>query len=74
MDQPIRTLLEETQSLFWKTTEHGTLGLGDIYKALGQHRDEYSARLLYCFQPFEPATGPQGEMHWIVMAMSKVMM
>ena len=66
--------MQETQSLFWDTTEHGTVSLGDIYKTLEQDRDTYSARLLFCFQPFEPATGPQGQMRWIVMAMSKVMM
>lgn len=74
MTGPVKTLLQETQSLFWDTTEHGTVGLGDIYEALGKNRDDCSARMLYCFQPFEPASGPQDQMHWIVMAMSKVMM
>ena len=74
MTGPVKTLLQETQSLFWDTTEHGTVGLGDIYEALGKNRDEYSARMLYCFQPFEPASGPQDQMRWIVLAMSKVMM
>ncbi|MCJ1367507.1 hypothetical protein MMC16_006640 [Acarospora aff. strigata] len=74
LNSPLKKPLQETQSLFWDTTEHGTVGLGDIYNALGQNRDEYSTRMLYCFQPFEPASGPQGQMRWIVMAMSKVMM
>lgn len=70
----VSDLIHETQSHFWETTEHGTVGLNDIYGALEQDRDTYSARMLYCFQPFEPAAGDRGQMHWIVFAISKVMM
>lgn len=31
----VRELLKLTQSLFWKTTEHGNVGLKDIYQSLG---------------------------------------
>ena len=70
----ISNLIHETQSLFWETTEHGIVSLNDIYKALQQDRDTYSARMLFCFQPFEPVIGDHGQMHWIIFAMSKVMM
>lgn len=48
----------------------------DIYAALCRDRQEHSAKLLYCFQPFQPspATAEPDHMRWIVMAQSKVFM
>ena len=73
-DTGIADFIHQTQSHFWETTEHGTVGLNDIYKALAQDRDVYASRMLFCFQPFEPAAGDAGQMHWIVFAISKVLM
>ncbi|KAI9786517.1 MAG: NRPS [Peltula sp. TS41687] len=72
----IEEYLKNTQNTFWSTTEHGTVGLHDIYGALGRDRQVHSAKLLYCFQPFEPApaSAQQNNMRWIVMAQSKVFM
>ena len=50
-DESIEKLLQRTQELFWTTTEQGTVGLADIYKALGKSRHLYSAKLL-CVIPF----------------------
>jgi hypothetical protein len=68
--------LKDVQSQFWDTTEHGIVGLEDIYRAMNKDRQVHSAKLLYCFQPFEPApaTATPDQMRWIVMAQSKVFM
>lgn len=47
LDESVEQLLQRTQEMFWVTTEHGTVGLGDIYKALGKNRHFYSAKMLY---------------------------
>lgn len=70
----IPALLKDTQSRFWRMTENGSVGLGDIYRALGADRATCAAKTLFLFQPFEPAVGEQDHMRWIVMAMSKVTM
>lgn len=67
----IKDLLHETQSLLWKTTENGLVGLGDIYAALSADRREEAARALFCFQPFDPPPNDQDHMRWIVMSLSK---
>lgn len=68
--------LKDVQNQFWDSTEAGAVGLNDIYGALGVDRDEYSAKLLYCFQPFTPppAGAKINHMRWVVMALSKVFM
>lgn len=71
MNTTIRDLLHETQSLFWKTTENGLVGLGDIYTALNADRQDEAARALFCFQPFDPPPSNQDHMRWIVMSLSK---
>lgn len=75
-NESIAKFLKDNQAQFWDTTEHGTVGLHDVYKALGRDRQVHSAKLLYCFQPFEPApaTAKPDPMRWIVMAQSKVFM
>jgi non-ribosomal peptide synthetase component F len=72
----ISQFLKDTQAQFWDTTEQGTVGLHDMYTALGKDRQVHSAKLLYCFQPFDPApaTAKLDHMRWIVMAQSKVFM
>lgn len=74
--ESIAKFLKDTQAQFWDTTEHGAVGLHDVYKALNRDRRVHSAKLLYCFQPFEPApaTAKPDPMRWIVMAQSKVFM
>lgn len=44
--ESIEQLLRDTQTAFWNTTEHGTVGLHDIYKALGQDRQVHSSKML----------------------------
>ncbi len=73
---PLSAFLKDCQSAFWESTEHGAVGLNDIYASLGRDRQVHSSKLLFCFQPFEPA--PPGatvnHMRWLVMAQSKVFM
>ncbi|EFQ99575.1 tyrocidine synthetase 1 [Nannizzia gypsea CBS 118893] len=74
----VRELLRGTQSLFWETTENGNVSLDDIYKSLGQNREESTARALFLFQPFD-APAPTANlidkhMRWMVMGLSKVRM
>ncbi|KAI9654957.1 MAG: NRPS [Bathelium mastoideum] len=75
-EQSVARYLSETQARFWETTERAVVGLTDIYRALGRERLVHGAKLLFCFQPFEPApAGAQANhMRWIVMAQSKVFM
>jgi aryl carrier-like protein len=44
--ESVHQFLKDTQDLFWDTTEHGTVGLHDIYQALGQDRQVYSSKML----------------------------
>ncbi|CAK1358027.1 unnamed protein product [Cercospora beticola] len=75
----VAQFLKTTQSDFWDTTEHGNVNLDDIYQGtLGWDRANKGgmAKMLYCYQPFDPA--PAGSdvnhMRWIVMAQSQVYM
>ncbi|KAJ5550506.1 non-ribosomal peptide synthetase [Penicillium sp. DV-2018c] len=70
-DQPIESLLRDTQADFWTSTENGLVSLGEIYNALGCDRSTSAAKCLFCFQPFEAAPIKQDPMRWIVMKMSK---
>ncbi|KAI0517458.1 hypothetical protein F5B22DRAFT_603044 [Xylaria bambusicola] len=72
----LSTFLKDTQGQFWESTENGAVGLSDIYRGLGRDRQVHSAKLLYCFQPFEPARPGMtvNHMRWLVMAQSKVFM
>ncbi|EDN03978.1 predicted protein [Histoplasma mississippiense (nom. inval.)] len=68
----LRTLLHDTQVLFWETTENGMVGLADIYKALGVDRSRRSAKTMFCFQPFDPPPKTlDAHMRWIVMGVSQ---
>jgi len=73
---PVTRFLKDVQDAFWDSTEHGAVGLNDIYKALGRDRQVHSSKLLFCYQPFDPV--PPGaavnHMRWVVMAQSKVFM
>lgn len=74
-DTSIKEYLKVTQDFFWAATEHGNVGLESIYHAADRSRTEYGNRVLFLFQPFEPASGPpKEEMRWIVMAQSEVRM
>lgn len=39
-------LLKDTHAAFWDTTENGTVGLHDVYKALGQDHQMHSSKVL----------------------------
>ncbi|MCJ1360919.1 hypothetical protein MMC16_000014 [Acarospora aff. strigata] len=71
---PIKDLMKDTQSLFWKTTDHGLVSLQDIYDALRKDRHTHSAKTMFCFQPFEPPPKEQSHMRWVVMSLSEVTM
>lgn len=71
----LRDLLQETQDAFWGATEHGNVGLDEIYAAAGVARAEVGNRTLFLFQPFEPVGGGADEAtRWVVMAKSRVRM
>ncbi|OJD24643.1 hypothetical protein ACJ73_03990 [Blastomyces percursus] len=71
-DKILRTLLHDTQMLFWETTENGMVGLADIYRALGVDRSKYGAKTMFCFQPFDPPPKTlDAHMRWIVMGVSQ---
>jgi amino acid adenylation domain-containing protein len=42
----VSQFLKDTQAMFWDTTEHGAVGLSDIYAELGKDRQTYSSKLL----------------------------
>jgi hypothetical protein len=42
----ISELLKDTQANFWKTTEHASVGLNDIYRHIGKDRNTYGAKAL----------------------------
>lgn len=69
--EPIQGLLKETQATLWAATENGFVSLGEIYNALGQERASAAAKCLFCFQPFEAASGEPDPMHWVVMKLSR---
>ncbi|KAI5462808.1 nonribosomal peptide synthase side [Mariannaea sp. PMI_226] len=75
--------LEATQAEFWTTTDHGVVGLDEIFAAAKLNREKYANRSLFLFQPFDPVppkakeafpTGEGEDMRWVFMAGSEVMM
>ncbi|KAI1368161.1 hypothetical protein F5Y08DRAFT_10285 [Xylaria arbuscula] len=72
----LTAFLKDCQGQFWESTENGAVGLSDIYTGLGRDRQVHSSKLLFCFQPFEPARPGMtvNHMRWLVMAQSKVFM
>lgn len=75
-DTRLSSLLQNTQTQFWETTNNGLVGLADIYKALNASRAERAAKTMFCFQPFDPPprvdqSDAAQHMRWIVMAMSR---
>ncbi|KAF2137126.1 uncharacterized protein K452DRAFT_212622, partial [Aplosporella prunicola CBS 121167] len=72
----VAAFLADTQASFWEASEHGRVGLGDIYNHMGRDRLVHAAKLLFCFQPFDPtpAGSKPNPMNWLVMAQSKVFM
>lgn len=83
---PVRTEVDAGESLagflgrcqedFWAVTDHGDVGLDEIYCAAGLTREAYGNRALFIFQPFEPSAkdDPALDFRWLVMAKSKVRM
>ncbi|KAB8262221.1 hypothetical protein BDV32DRAFT_147871 [Aspergillus pseudonomiae] len=68
--------LESVQDIFWGITEHGDVGLHEIFHAAGLSRTTASNRCLFLYQPFEPASSSEESEsdRWLVMAKSKVRM
>ena len=42
----VEKFLKVTQAIIWETTDHGTVGLHDIYKALGKNRRLFLSMML----------------------------
>ncbi|KAL8961181.1 MAG: hypothetical protein Q9183_005347, partial [Haloplaca sp. 2 TL-2023] len=61
---------------FWKTTDHGTLSLSNIYRAAKLDRRTSSNRTLFLFQPFDPSAKKPDEetMQFIVLKGAQVRM
>ncbi|KJZ77826.1 hypothetical protein HIM_03003 [Hirsutella minnesotensis 3608] len=50
----IMQYLNDSQDAFWAATEHGNVGLDQIYHAAGLDRATYANKTLFLFQPFDP--------------------
>ncbi|TQN65819.1 Nonribosomal peptide synthase sidE, partial [Colletotrichum shisoi] len=72
----LASFLLRTQKDFWAMTDHGDVGLDDIYKAAGLDRKSVGNRLLFLYQPFDPAPtdDPNADYRWHIMAKCKVRM
>ncbi|PHH92656.1 hypothetical protein CDD83_6260 [Cordyceps sp. RAO-2017] len=46
--------LNDSQDAFWAATEHGNVGLDQIYRAAGLDRATHANKTLFLFQPFDP--------------------
>ncbi|CAG8355140.1 unnamed protein product [Penicillium salamii] len=68
--------LETVQDIFWGITEHGDVGLHEIFNAAGLSRTTAGNRCLFLYQPFEPTANSEASEsdRWLVMAKSKVRM
>ena len=70
----LKSYLAETNTSFWRATEHSNVGLQDIYSAAGLNKEEHTNTALFLFQPFDPPAKQGDEMKWVVMAKSEVRM
>jgi len=71
----LKSLISDTQTLFWDTTENGMVGLADIYASMGVDRETHAAKTMFCFQPFDPPPERQeSHIRWVVFAMSEARM
>jgi aryl carrier-like protein len=68
----IGNYMAATQALFWKAGENAVIGLDDIFTHLALDRRSRTSRVLFLYQPFEPAKPPVNHNRWLVMAMSQV--
>ncbi|OAA54533.1 Amino acid adenylation [Niveomyces insectorum RCEF 264] len=79
---PLAAYLTATQDDFWAATDCGDVGLDAMYSAAGLDRATAGSRVLFLFQPFQPASAavadddPNGgaNFRWLVMARSQVRM
>ncbi|KAL8347227.1 hypothetical protein RB601_003247 [Gaeumannomyces tritici] len=73
--EPLPGFLGRVQDDFWAMTEHASVGMDAIYGAAGLARETHGNKVLFLFQPFEPAAPSEQERpRWLVMAKSKVRM
>ncbi|EXL90525.1 hypothetical protein NOF04DRAFT_20553 [Fusarium oxysporum II5] len=72
----LSSFLGRVQDDFWAMTDHGDVGLDDIYRAASLDRQQVGNRALFIFQPFEPAPkdDPNVDYRWLIMAKCKVRM
>ncbi|KAK1992754.1 CoA-dependent acyltransferase [Colletotrichum falcatum] len=70
----LTSYLQRTQDDFWEMTNHGDVGLDQMYEAAGIDRQTVGNRVLLIYQPFDPAPAndPTANFRWLVMAKSKV--
>ncbi|KAL0937078.1 bacitracin synthase 3 [Colletotrichum truncatum] len=75
-EEHLASFLGRTQDDFWAMTDHGDVGLDQIFQASGLNRQEVGNRALFIYQPFEPAPkdDPNADFRWLVMAKCKVRM
>ncbi|KDN71905.1 hypothetical protein CSUB01_12180 [Colletotrichum sublineola] len=75
-EEPLTSLLQRTQDDFWVMTDHGSVGLDQIYKAAKLEREAVGNRVLFIYQPFEPAppNDPNADARWLVLPKCKVQM
>ncbi|TEA14612.1 Nonribosomal peptide synthase sidE [Colletotrichum sidae] len=74
--EPLASFLQRTQRDFWAMTDHGDIGLDRIYEAAGLDRQRAGNRVLFIYQPFDPAPqdDPKADFRWLIMARCKVRM
>ncbi|KAL5358058.1 hypothetical protein BJX96DRAFT_173097 [Aspergillus floccosus] len=72
----LRDYLAATQDMFWAITEHGNVGLQEIFAAAGLSPRTAKNHCLFLYQPFEPSANGANEdaTRWLVMAKSQVRM
>lgn len=75
-EELLSSFLTRVQDDFWAMTDHGDVGLDDIYGAARLDRQQVGNRALFIFQPFEPAPrdDPNADFRWLIMAKCKVRM
>ncbi|KAI1995591.1 hypothetical protein LOZ51_003417 [Ophidiomyces ophidiicola] len=70
----LQEYLATTQADFWGLTEHSSLSLDDIFAVAGLSRSEITNKVLFLFQPFEPAPSKPENVKWVQMKGSQITM
>ncbi|KAK2762401.1 nonribosomal peptide synthase [Colletotrichum kahawae] len=75
-EEGLASFMRRTQDDFWAMTDHGDIGLDQIYEAAGLDRESVGNRVLFIYQPFDPAPSddPNADFRWLIMAKCRVRM